>query len=165
MTLVPRLLCDWLTYSCVDGLLVPATKIWSGILFFSVFLENYRIFQWFDFDFGEFSQNLLFVCLLQKVCNFGSFEKCYPEHFVFILFFLRLIVCCFDVPFSIGQRRSYIIPCISVDDFKMALSSKDLSEHERILHHTLPILINIIGVLDILCQFRQFSFAEHMACR
>ena len=105
------------------------------------------------------------VCLLQKVCNFGSFEKCYLEHFVFILFFLRLIVRCFDVPFSIGQRRSYIIPCISVDDFKMALSSKDLSEHERILHHTLPILINIIGVLDILCQFRQFSFAEHMACR
>ena len=60
-------------------------------------------------------------------------------------FFLRLIVCCFDVPFSIGQRRSYIIPCISVDDFKMALSSKDLSEHERILHQTSPILINIIG--------------------
>ena len=45
----------------------------------------------------------------------------------------------------------------------MALSAEGLSEPERILHHTSQILINIIGFLDILCQFRQFSFAEHMA--
>ena len=97
MILVPRLLCScfviglflcwWLTSPCCKNL---------EYYFFSVFLDNYRIFQWFDFDFGEYSQNLLFVCLLQKACNFGkSFEKCYPEHFVcfFSLFNCLLFWC------------------------------------------------------------------------
>ena len=84
----------------------------------------------------------LFVCLLQRACNFGkSFEKCYPENFDLFCFFLCLIVCCFDVPFSIGQRRAYIIPCTSVDELKTACSAEGLSEPVRILHHTLQIFI------------------------
>ena len=74
MTLVSRLLCDWLTYSCV-WLTSPSYKNLVRNIIFSVFLENYRIFQRFNFDFGEFSQNLLFVCLLQKACNFGKVSK------------------------------------------------------------------------------------------
>lgn len=42
---------------------------------------------------------------------------------------------------------------MSVDEFKMARSAEGLSEPERILHQKLPILLNIIGFLDILWEF------------
>ena len=96
------------------------------------------IWLWFWWILSKFA-----VCLLQKVCNFGkSFEKCYPEHFVFILFFSLFNCLLFwYVPFSIGQRRPYIIPCASVDEFKTARSAEG------------KILLNIIGFLNILWEF------------
>ena len=93
----------------------------------------------------------LFVCY-KKLATSEKVSKNVILNILFLFcFFLCLIVCCFDVPFSIGQRRRpYIIPCKSVDEFKMARSAEGLSEPERILHHTIQILLNIIGFLDIL---------------
>ena len=140
MILVPRLLCScfviglflrwWLTSPCHKNL---------EYYFFGMFRKQKdHPFQWFDFDFGEYSQNLLFVCLLQKSLQLRkSFEKCYPKHFVFTCFFSLLFVCCFDVPFSIGHRRPYIIPFMSVDEFLKdgALSWRPVRARTNITPH------------------------------
>ena len=91
MILVPRLLCScfviglflcwWLTSPCCKNL---------EYYFFGIFRQLQdipMIWLWFWWILSKFAV-CLFVCLLQRACNFGkSFEKCYPENFVFILFF------------------------------------------------------------------------------
>ena len=145
MILVPRLLCScfviglflwwWLTSPCYKNL---------GILFFFGIFRKLQdipmIWLWFWWILSKFA-----VCLIVCYKKLATSEKVSKNVILNILFlfcfFLCLIVCCFDVPFSIGQRRPYIIPCTSVDEFKTARSAEG------------KILLNIIGFLNILWEF------------
>ena len=113
------------------------------LFFFGIFrkLQDIpMIWLWFWWILSKFAV-CLFVCY-KKLATSEKVSKNVILNILFLFcFFLCLIVCCFDFPFSIGQRRAYVIPCTSVDEFKTVRSAEGLSERERILHHTLQIFI------------------------
>ena len=98
------------------------------------------IWLWFWWILSKFAV-CLFVCYKELATSEKVSKNVILNILFLFCFFLCLIVCCFDVPFSIGQRRAYIIPCTSVDELKTARSAEGLSEPVRILHHTLQIFI------------------------